>query len=119
MKSLQDIITCEYTANMNQNLISIISKDQPMSDNYYYLPWLLPDQSDLSNPRLQLMFRIRGNRQNIWELEAYDGDNTILFVGNNDLEGVINYNISHTGIILKSGHKVNYQILESVFKCCK
>ena len=115
MTSLQDIFTKEYTANMNNNLISILSREKMRSDYFYYLPWLLPDKEGISDPRLQLMFKICGSRQNLWRLEAFDGENTISFFGNKVLDAVITYNIGDNGIILKSGHKVNLGILQSVF----
>ena len=116
MEHLQDIFTSEYTCNMNENLMSIISNDRPRFDIYYFLPWLLCDKFDISIPKLQLMFRINGDRKNIWRLEAFDGINTISFFTTNDSDAIITYNKSVDGLILKSGHKLNCNILRSLFK---
>ena len=116
MLSLQDIFTNEYTANMNNNLISIISRDELRSDIFYFLPWMLPNGISLTEPKLQLMFRICGKRKDLWTLEAFDGISTTAFLSNDECTSVVTYNMTTNGLITKRGHNLDLEVLQSVFK---
>ena len=61
------------------------------------------------------MFRIQGDRNNLWRLEAYDGDKSIVFFNTHEEDSVIIYSKTIDGLIRKRGHKLNRGFLQSLF----
>jgi len=71
--TLQKLYNKELTYNKFENVTCEISRQNVTNDFFYYLPWLDENGTCIVPERLQLFFRVHGNKTNQWSLEAFDG----------------------------------------------
>lgn len=81
MKELHALFTTEFTPNMYENASCILGRNSTKYDIHYYLPWYDVESHKLTDPKMQLYFRVNGKRNNNWQVEAYDGYRTIIMEG--------------------------------------
>lgn len=81
MKELQFLFTTEYTPNMNENASCILGRKTKKYDTHYFLPWYDSSLNQLTEPKMQLHFRLNGRKSNHWHVETHDGLKIITMSG--------------------------------------
>ena len=81
MKELQSLFTTEYTPNMHENACCILGRKRIKYDTHYFLPWYDASKNQLTEPRIQLHFRVNGGKCNHWHVETHDGLKIITMSG--------------------------------------
>ena len=77
-KQLETHFSKEFTPNMFDNAISILSISKRRDDLFYYLPWY--NGKKFTSAKVQLCFRIVGNHQKKWQLKVFNGKkNYVMF----------------------------------------
>ena len=78
VKEIQDLFNKEFTFNMFENCACEIGRGTTPHDVFFKLPYLIYHESERevkvsSTRKLQMFFRVDGNRNNEWNLQAYAG----------------------------------------------
>ena len=115
VSALQHLFTKEFTPNMFENAACMISRKKKKYDVYYYLPWYNYDSKTLTEDKMQLCFRVNGNRVNKWKLEAFDGKTVHCFINSNDPDkNIIKYERSDS-MIAENGHRIEINGMKKVY----
>ncbi len=78
VKEMQELFNREFTYNMFENCACEIGRATTPHDVFFKLPYLIHHESEKkvtvsSSKKLQMFFRVDGNRNNEWSLQAFAG----------------------------------------------
>ena len=113
MKQLQEMFTSEFTPNMFENCLCILSRKMNKSDIFYLLPWYNHLINELTEDKIQLCFRVNGFRKNKWELQLFDGVKVQSINANK--QEAFTWNKRKDQLILDRGHKFDMDFWKNLY----
>lgn len=109
---------CNFTPNMLENMLCIISRRLTKFDIYYQLPYINSDTKTVSSKRkMQLCFKINGHKTSHWSLDVFNGNDIhTMFSHKCNILNRIKYSRTETGLLNDSKHFVDNDWIEIVLK---